>query len=164
MSLSPPRPLAISHDVSTFDCNRPQLDIWLKQRALKNEEAGASRTYVVCEGMRVVGYYSLATGAVRAMDAPGKIKRNMPDPIPVMLIGRLAVDRNFQGQGVGQDLLQDAIRRTLNAADIAGIRAILVHALDSGAVAYYRRNGFIESPIDPFVLFLPLATARKALK
>lgn len=163
MTLAPPRPIATGDDLSTFDSGRPVLDDWLKQRAVRNESAGASRTYVVCEGARVVGYYCLATGAVECRQAPGRVRRNMPDPIPVMLMGRLAVDRTQQGRGLGRALLKDAILRTLKAAGIAGMRALLVHALDEDAARFYRHNGFLDSPIDPLVLMLPLDTARRAL-
>lgn len=163
MTLQPPRPLREDHDLSDFDSATPVLDEWLRRKAARNEHSGASRTYVVCEGNKVLAYYSLAAGAVAHNQTPGKVRRNMPDPIPVMIIGRLAVDRSLQGQGVGRGLLRDAIIRTLNAAEIAGIRAILVHALDETAAVFYRRNGFVESPIDPLVLMLPLGHARKGL-
>ncbi len=128
-----------------------------------NERSGASRTYVVCENARVVGYYCLATGSVAAKHAPGKVRRNMPDPIPVMIIGRLAVDTHLHGRGIGKGLIKDAILRTLKAAEIAGMRAILVHALDEDAANFYRKNGFLDSPTDPCVLMLPLDAARRAL-
>jgi GNAT superfamily N-acetyltransferase len=111
----------------------------------------------------VVAYYSLATGSVEHKQAPGKVRRNMPDPIPVMIIGRLAVDKSLQGRGVGRGLLKDAVLRTLKAAQIAGIRAILVHALDEEAATFYRKNGFMDSPIDPLILMLPLEQVRKAM-
>lgn len=164
MTLSPPQPIQADQDVSQFDSGRPTLDDWLRQRATKNERSGASRTYVVCESVRVVGYYCLSTGSVENKQAPGKVRRNMPDPIPVMLMGRLAVDRSQQGKGLGRALLKDAILRTLKAADIAGMRALLVHALDEKAAGFYRHNGFLASPFDPLVLMLPLDTARRALE
>lgn len=164
MTLTPPRAIEVAHDVSEFDSGRPTLDDWLRQRAMRNEASGASRTYVVCEGTRVVGYYSLSNGAVESRDTPGKVRRNMPDPIPVMLMGRLAVDRSRQGGGLGRALLKDAILRTLRAAEIAGMRALLVHALDETAAEFYRHNGFLESPLDPLTLMLPLDTARRALE
>lgn len=164
MSLRPPEPLSADHDLQGFACGRPSLDDWLKERALKNQASGASRTYVVCEGNAVVAYYCLATGAVAARQAPGKVRRNMPDPIPAMVLGRLAVDTRMQGRCLGRALLKDAILRTLKAAEIAGIRCLLVHALDEPAADFYRRNGFLDSPIiDPLVLMLPLDTARRAL-
>lgn len=164
MTLTPPQPINAGHDLSLFDSSRPVLDDWLRQRAAKNESSGASRTYVVCEGIRVVGYYCLSSGSVESKQAPGRVSRNMPDPIPVMLMGRLAVDRSQQGQGIGRALLKHAILRTLMAAEIVGIRALLVHALDERAAGFYLQNGFMVSPIDPLVLMLPLDTARKAIE
>jgi GNAT superfamily N-acetyltransferase len=139
------------------------LDDWLRSRAARNERDGASRTYVVCADKRVKAYYYLATGSVAGKQAPGRVRRNMPDPIPVMILGRLAVDTTLQGQGIGRGLLRDAILRTLKAAQIAGIRALMVHALDEDAARFYLSNGFLPSPFDPLVLMLPLETARKAL-
>lgn len=164
MTLTPPQPINAGHNLSQFDSGRPVLDDWLRQRATKNESSGASRTYVVCEDARVVGYYCLSSGSVECQQAPGTVRRNMPDPIPVMLMGRLAVDKTQQGKGLGGALLKDAIFRTLKAADIAGMRALLVHALDEKASNFYGHNGFLVSPIDPLVLMLPLATARKAIE
>lgn len=163
MTLTPPRPLRDGHDLSTFDSGSPALDTWLRQRAAANERSGASRTYVVCEDARAVAYYCLATGSVESKLAPGKIRRNMPDPIPIMLMGRLAVDRSQQGKGLGRALLKDAILRTLGVAEVAGIRALLVHALDEEAARFYRYNGFMASPLDPLILMLPLAAARGLL-
>lgn len=164
MTLTAPQPINADHDLSSFDSGRSVLDDWLKNRAAKNEASSASRTYVACEDTRVVGYYCIANGSVEIKQATGRVKRNMPDPIPVMIMGRLAVDRSQQGMGVGRGLLKDAILRTLQAADIAGMRALLVHALDDVAAKYYLHNGFLESPVDPLVLMLPLDTARKALE
>ena len=164
MTLTPPQPIQAGHDVSRFDSGRPILDDWLRRRAIRNEDSGASRTYVVCEKARVVGYYCLSNGSVDSRLTPGKVRRNMPDPIPVMLMGRLAVDRSQQGGGLGRALLKDAVLRTLKAAELAGMRALLVHALDEKAAGFYLHNGFLASPIDPLVLMLPLGTARRALK
>ena len=152
------------HDISSFDSGVPQLDDWLKRRALANEKSGASRTYVVCAGGRVVGYYALANGAVAHSEVTGKVRRNMPEPIPVMVLGRLAVDQTYQGRRLGASLLRDAILRTLQAADIAGIRAILVHALSEDAKKFYERCGFSPSPADPMTLMITIADAEKALK
>lgn len=163
MTLTAPSPLTAEHDLSAFDSGRPSLDKWLKERALRNEAMGASRSYVVCDGARVVAYYCLSTGSVAQRAAPGKVKRNMPDPIPVMLMGRLAVEISQQGTGLGRGLLKDAILRTLAVADVAGIRALLVHALDEEAARFYLYNGFKASPIDPLILMLPLDSARKAM-
>ena len=128
--LRPPERLDPAHEIADFDSGSPALDDWLRRRAQYNETAGASRTYVVCQGTRVVAFYSLANGAVVHAGVPGRIRRNMPDPIPIMVLGRLAVDRRLQRRGLGRALLRDAILRTLQAAEIAGIRAILVHAQD----------------------------------
>jgi GNAT superfamily N-acetyltransferase len=125
-----------------------QLDDWLKRRALGNEKSGASRTYVVCAGKRVIGYYALANGAVAHTEVTGKVRRNMPEPILVMVPGRLAIDRGYHGRRLGAGLLRDAILRTLQAADIAGIRAILVHAISEDAKKFYERCGFSPSPVD----------------
>jgi GNAT superfamily N-acetyltransferase len=161
--LSAPEKLSPDHDLSQFQCGEPTLDDWLKKRALLNEESGASRTYVVCMGRQVVAYYALAAGAVAHVDAPGRVRRNMPDPVPVMVIGRLAIDQSIQGQGTGPALLRDAILRTLQAAEIAGIRAILVHAISERAKRFYERWGFIPSPVEPLTLMITVAEARKAV-
>ena len=163
MTLTPPQPINADHDLALFDSGRSTLDDWLRQRAMKNENSGASRTYVVCEVKIVVGYYCLTSGSIENRQAPGRVRRNMPDPIPVMLMGRLAIDGKQQGKGLGRALLKDAILRTLKAAEFAGIRALLVHALDSQAAEFYLYNDFLPSPMDPLVLMLPLETARRAI-
>jgi predicted N-acetyltransferase YhbS len=161
--LTAPTPLSGDHDLSTFDCGELVLNDWLRRRALRNQENGASRTYVVCEARRVAGYYSLAAGAIAHVHAAGRVKRNMPDPIPVILLGRLAVDIAQQGKGLGAGLLRDAVLRTTQAAEIAGIRAILVHALSNSAKRFYERYGFAPSPVDPMTLALPIGEAEKIL-
>jgi GNAT superfamily N-acetyltransferase len=158
-----PEHLTAAHDIVAFDSGVQALDDWLKRRALANEETGASRTYVVTAGGRVVGYYALATGAVEQQQAAGRIRRNMPEPIPVMVLGRLAVDRAFQDQGIGRALLRDAVVRTLQAAAIAGIRAILLHAISEDAKRFYSRCGFSESPLDPMTLMITVADAARIL-
>ena len=157
-----PEKLNSEHDLSQFHCGETTLDDWLRKRALQNEESGASRTYVACLEKRVVGYYALAAGAVAHAEAPGRVRRNVPDPVPVMVIGRLAVDQTVQGQALGPALLRDAVLRTLQAAEIAGIRAILVHAISERAKRFYEKWGFIASPIEPMTLMITLAEARKA--
>jgi len=161
--ISAPEKLFAEHDLADFDSGEPALDDWLRQRALTNEESGSSRTYVVCVEKRVVGYYGLAVGAVAHVGAPGRVKRNMPDPVPVMVLGRLAVDQDFQGRGIGSGLLRDAVLRTVQAAEIAGIRAILVHALSDAATHFYHRHGFMASPIDPMTVMITVAEAVKTL-
>lgn len=159
-----PEHLGAEHDLSTFDSGIPTLDDWLKRRALANEESGASRTYVVCtRGKKVVAYYALANGGVVLQAATGRTRRDMPDPIPVMVLGRLAVDRTYQGGGLGRALLRDAILRTIQAADIGGIRAILVHAISEDAKRFYERCGFAVSPLDPMTLMITLGDAKKVL-
>ena len=162
--LSPPERLSPGHDISQFQCGEPVMEDWLRKRALHNEESGASRSYVVCVGRRVVAYYALAVGAVAHGSAPGRVRRNMPDPVPVMVIGRLAIDQSIQGQGVGPALLRDAILRTLQAAEIAGIRAILVHAISERAKRFYEKWGFIASPVETMTLMITVAEARKILQ
>lgn len=119
---------------------------------------------MACVGKRVVGYYALAAGAVAHVEAPGRVRRNMPDPVPVMVIGRLAVDQTTQGQALGPALLRDALLRTLQAAEIAGIRAILVHAISERAKLFYEKWGFIASPIEPMTLMITVAEARQAMQ
>jgi GNAT superfamily N-acetyltransferase len=160
---SAPQKISPEHDLSKFNCGELALDDWLRRRALSNEETGASRTYVVCIENRVVGYYALAVGAVTHAEAPGRIRRNMPDPVPVMVLGRLAVDETAQGRDVGRGLLRDAILRTLQAAEIAGIRAVLVHAISERAKQFYLRAGFIPSAVSPMTLMITVAEAARSL-
>ena len=127
--LASPQVLDAHHDVSAFECGEPALDAWLRTRALENQSSGASRTYVLCQEQRVVGYFALAAGDVSVKESPGRFRRNMPEPVPVVLLGRLAVDRSIQGKGVGRALVRDAMLRVLNAADSIGIRGILVKAI-----------------------------------
>jgi GNAT superfamily N-acetyltransferase len=162
--LSVPERLTANHDLTNFDCGEPSLNGWLVRMALKNEMSGASRTYVVCAEGGVVGYYCLANGAIDRQEAPRPMQRNMPDPIPVMVLGRLAVDLRFQNQKIGKALLRDAILRVLQAAEIAGIKAILVHAISEEARQFYLRRGFLESPINPMIVCLILETARQAIQ
>jgi predicted N-acetyltransferase YhbS len=164
-SYNAPVPISAEHDLSGFDSGEPSLDEWLRRRALKNEVGGASRTYVVCQkrSKRVVAYYCLATGAVAHSSASGRIRRNMPDPIPAMVVGRLAVDRNHREKGIGQALVRDAALRTLQAASIAGIRVILVHAISHQALRFYERFGFRPSPVDPMTAMISIADAERAI-
>ena len=162
--ISEPERLAPKHKVSKFDCGVQELDDWLRRRALANEKTGGSRTYVVCSANRVVGYYALANGAVAQETTTGKIRRNMPDPVPVMVLGRLAVDQAYQGRGIGQGLLRDAVLRTLQASEIAGIRALLVHAISEDARRFYEKWDFVSSPVDPMTLMITLKEARGILE
>lgn len=161
--LSAPTPLLATHVTDKFDCGEPVLNDWLKKRALKNESSGASRTFVVCQKNHVVGYYVLATGSVMHKHAPSKVRRNMPEPVPVMILGRLAVSKDMQSSGIGRGLLRDAILRTLGVSKQAGIKALLVHALSDAAHKFYSQCGFIESPLDPMVLMITLNDAEQQL-
>lgn len=156
--LSAPVPLTSEHDLSGFDCGEPALNDWLRHRALKNESR-FSRTYVVCEGNRVIAYFCILAGAVERAAAPAKVRRNAPDTIPVSLIGRLAVNRDHTGKGLGADILSDALRRIAVASQSLGIEAVLVHAKDDAAKRFYMKCAeFIEYPADSRTLFLPIET------
>lgn len=154
--LSEPVLLSAPHRLGNFSCGVANLDDWLKRRARPNQISGASRTYVVAEGDTVVGYYCLASGALALNEAPPAMRRNMPDPLPIAVLGRLAVDQSYQGRGLGVALLQDAVLRTLQAGDILGIRGLLVHALSAEAQAFYEHHGFVASPTQPMTLILSL--------
>lgn len=162
--LSAPQPLADHHQLVDFACGEPSLDDWLKRRAAKNQANGSSRTYVVCEGEKLVGYYCLAAGAIGRAEAPFTMRRNRPDPVPVLVLGRLAIHKDHHQKGIGTALLNDAIRRAMQAADIAGVTALLVHAISEQARRFYLSRGFIESPIQPMTLCLMLATVGQALR
>jgi GNAT superfamily N-acetyltransferase len=160
--ITPPAPLEHTHDVSNFDCGKPPLTDWLRSQALKNEGKG-SRTYVVCVGRVVIGYYALAAGAVERDRAPSNIARNMPDPIPIFVLGRLGVDRAYHGKRIGEGLLKDALKRALNASREVGARAVLVHAIDEEAVGFYLQYKFKPFPTDARTLYLPLSHIAAAL-
>jgi GNAT superfamily N-acetyltransferase len=156
--LSSPEPITAGHDLSAFDCGEPALDEWLRQRALRNESR-FSRTYVLCEDGHVIAYYCLSAGAIERAAAPGRLRRNAPDSIPVSIIGRLAVSRGHAGRGLGTDLLADALRRIALAASSIGIGAVLVQAKDEGARRFYLGKAeFIEFPEGSRTLFLPIET------
>lgn len=159
MGVTAPTRLLPEYELDAFDCGNVDLNEWLHRRARTNEAQGASRTYVVCNGQQVVAYYCLAVGSVEQNVAVGRVKRNMPNPIPVMIIGRLAVDRSLHGQGFGRGLLKDAVLRTVAASEIAGIRAILVHAISDEAKAFYEKHGFRPSPVHPMTLMMTIQDA-----
>jgi predicted N-acetyltransferase YhbS len=159
---SPPAPLgSASFDIAQFDCGKPALNHWLKHRALKAEGRSA-RSYVVAVGGNVVvGYYCIATGSVtRSAELPRKLKHNMPESVPVMVLGRLAVDIRHQGKGIGRGLMKDALLRTVAASDVAGCRALMVHAIDQDALPFYLQYGFHRAPVQGnLTLFLPIEEA-----
>jgi GNAT superfamily N-acetyltransferase len=159
VGVSAPAPLTDEHDTSSFDCGDPVLNELFQRAALKNERNGGSRTFVVCDGQHVVGYYTLATGALQHGDAPGKVRRNMPAPIPVIVLGRLAVSRDRQGQGIGRGMLKDAVFRVIGVAEQVGVKAMLVHAISAEAKRFYLRRGFVESPTNDMTLMTTIMDA-----
>jgi GNAT superfamily N-acetyltransferase len=161
--LTPPLPITAAHEVADFESGETSLDEWFKRRALKNHAAGASRCFVLCAGSTVIGYYSLSAGAISHEAAPKAMRRNMADPLPVLLLGRLAIDKRYHNQGLGQSLLRDAMMRAVNVAGDAGVFAILVHALSAPARQFYLSRGFVESPLQSMTLLMTLATVRSIL-
>lgn len=163
MTVRAPEPLGAHHRVDSFDSGVESLDHWLKRRALENRATGASRTFVACEDRRVMAYYALASSAITVEAAQGRFRRNMPDPIPVVVLGRLAVDKSLQGKGTGRALVRDAGLRVIQAADTIGIRGMIVHALSAAARTFYERVGFEPSPLDPMMLMVTLADLKASL-
>jgi GNAT superfamily N-acetyltransferase len=162
--LSAPESLTADHAIGGFDSGVASLDDWLMRRALQNQVSGASRSFVLCDGGLVVAYYALAASSVAADAAPGRFRRNMPDPIPVVVLARLAIARSHQGLGIGRALFQDAALRVVHAADAVGIRGLLVHAISEEAKAFYLRLGLVVSPIEPMSLMVTVADLKAALK
>lgn len=161
--LHAPEPLSPAHDIAGFDCGVTSLNSWLQRRASANQVSGASRTFVICDGVKVAGYYALASSAVAPAAAPGRFRRNMPDPVPVVVLGRLAVATTHRGQGLGRALFQDAALRFAHAADAIGIRGMVVHALSDEARAFYLSLGMDESPLDPMTLMVTVSDLRAAI-
>lgn len=161
-SVGAPVALSKDHDTGKFFSGKTPLDDWLKRRALK-AEGNTARTYVVCSGNDVVGYYSLANGSVGRDKAPKKLQRNAPEQIPVIIVARLAVDQRCHGQGIGSGLLQEGLRRALDVSVIVGVQAVLVHAIDDAARAFYQKYDFIEFPSGTNTLFLPISSIAKVL-
>ena len=161
--LAAPEPLAAGHRPDAFDSGVLSLDDWLRRRALQNQASGASRTFVVSDSGRVVAYYALASSAVALAAAPGRFRRNMPDPIPVVVLARLAVARTHQGRGLGRALFQDCGKRVIHAAEAIGIRGLLVHAISDQAKAFYLGLGLDPSPIEPMTLMTTVADLKAAL-
>jgi GNAT superfamily N-acetyltransferase len=161
--LAPPSPITADHDLMAFNCGETALNDWLKKRAIKNHASGASRCFVLCAGKTVIAYYSLSAGAISHEAAPKALRRNMPDPLPILLLGRLAVDTRYHNLGIGQALLRDAMMRAVNISSNAGVFAILVHALSDSAKQFYLSRGFVESPLQPMTLIMTIATIRSIL-
>ena len=160
MALARPEPLSDLHELDDFFCGVGSLDDWLKRRARANQASGASRTYVLADDRKVVAYYALASGAIAVASSVGRFRRNMPDPIPVAVLGRLAIDRSQQGRGLGRALFRDCALRVAHAADTIGIRGIVVHAISDQVTAFYQAIGFDPSPADPMTLMVTLADIR----
>ena len=161
--LKQPEPLADRHEIEEFRSGEASLDDWLRRRARANQASGASRTYVVCDGSSVIAYYALASGVIAVESAPGRSRRNMPNPIPVAILARLAVDLEWHGQGIGRALFRDAASRVAQAADCIGIRGIVVHAISEQAKSFYLALGFDPSPIEPMTLMVTLTDVRAVL-
>lgn len=160
----PPERLNAQHQTALFsNTKHATLDAWLKGRALEREGLSA-RTYVVCDGAsprRVVGYYAISASLEQRNAMPNaKLRRGLPDQVPLLLIGRLAIDQDFQGIGLGSALLADALRRCLAASEIAGVRGVVAHAIDDDAVRFYQKHGFVLSPLGARVMLMPIETAR----
>lgn len=163
-NLSHPVPILMEHEFDDFNSGEPSLDEWLKKRALKNQVSGASRCFVLCNGKKVIGYYSLSAGAINHEFAPKAMQRNMPNPLPILLLGRLAIDSNYHNKGLGSALLRDAMIRSVSVASDTGVFAILVHALSEQAKRFYLSRGFVESPLQPMTLLMTLQTVRLVLE
>jgi GNAT superfamily N-acetyltransferase len=162
--LRAPEPLTAQHELDNFDSGVLSLDDWLRRRAMQNQASGASRTFVACDDARVAGYYALAASAVAPDAATGRFRRNMPDPVPVAVLGRLAIDKRFQGKGLGRALFRDAAVRVLAAADSIGIRGMLVHAISDEAKAFYVGLGLDVSPLEPMTLMAAVADLKASLR
>src|SRR5882757_6531815 len=163
LSVSPPEPLADHHLLESFNSGEVVLDEWLKRRARANQVSGASRTYVGSEQKNIIGYYVLASGGIMLEMVPGRFRRNMPNPIPVAVLARLAVDRSHQGRGLGRALFRDAASRVAQAADAIGIRGIVVHAISDEAKKFYLALGFDPCPREPMTLVVTLSDIRATL-
>jgi GNAT superfamily N-acetyltransferase len=165
LALSTPEPLTAIHDVSQFSCGKPALDHWLKTRALSNQEKGFTAVMVVHENNRIVGYYGLAPTAIVSAVMPRSIRTGQPpDPVPCLLLGQLATDVAWKGNGIGTGLLKHALQRCVTAARLIGGRALVVNAVDPDAADFWRRRGFLPSKDDPLVLFRSMADIAASIK
>jgi predicted N-acetyltransferase YhbS len=157
-----PEPINEQHNIQGFNSGEESLDSWLKTKAIKNQKANASRTYVACDNERVVAYYVLASSSVNGNAATGRLRRNMPNPVPVVILGRLAIDLAYQNQGIGRALVRDAGLRVIYAAETIGIRGLLVQALSTKAKDFYEQLGFEPSSVDPMTLMVTLDDLKAA--
>lgn len=165
MGITPPEPLTPEHNIENFNCGKPELDNWLKKNALRSQDGGGARTFVVTstESQEVVGFYCISAGSVEHKQLSGKYRRNMPDPIPVILLGRLAIDQQHARQGIGSGLMKDCYQRVLQVSDEIGIRALLVHALDNESRDYCVHLGFDRSPIQEHTLMVSVKAIKASL-
>ncbi|MGP1387362.1 MAG: GNAT family N-acetyltransferase [Thainema sp.] len=163
MKIQAPQKLENQHNTEAFNSGVESLDRWLKERALANENKYNSRTYVVCVDNTVIGYYALAAGSIQRALLPKQQQRNSPDPIPVMVLGRLAVDKDWSGKGIGRGMVRNAILKTFEASRIAGIRALLVHAISEDLVDFYTQFGFVPSPLAPLTLMLTMSDIEETI-
>ena len=159
--ITAPRLLLPDDLVNDFDCGNNSLNEWLKKRAAKNQNSGASRTFVICIGEKIVGVYAITSGGIDRASAPKSIARNMPESIPVLILGRLGVDKSVQNKQLGSYLLKDALFRTWNVSRNVGVKALVVHAISDQAKLFYLKFGFIESPMSPMTLFLPISQMKQ---
>jgi GNAT superfamily N-acetyltransferase len=156
--------LTQDHDLSEFDCGNPQLNNWLRRFAWPNQRAETAKTYVAHQQNRVVGYHALAAGSVLKHEAPERIAQGIANhPVGLILLARLAVDQSEKGKGLGKALLRDALARIAQAADVVGVRAVLVHAIDDAARKFYLHHGFQASPVDPFQLMMLMKDLRASI-
>ncbi len=160
MNYQGPVLLEAGHRVEEFDCGRDTLNAWLRSRALRNQRGGGSRTWVVLDGQRVVAFYASSTAVLLRSHATTRAARNQPDPLPALLLGRLAVDARCQGQGLAAALVKHFILKSLEVANLTGVRLLLVHAKDATARGFYLRYGFEPSPVDDLTLMLLVAEIR----
>ncbi|HEY9580316.1 MAG TPA: GNAT family N-acetyltransferase [Rhizorhapis sp.] len=163
MTLIAPVPLDDSHLLDEFTSRAPSLDDWLRRRARANQDSGASRTFVLCDDARIIAYYSLASSSIACAEAVGRFRRNMPHPIPVITLARLAIDQSLRGKGFGRGLVRDAGSRVIAAADIIGVRGMIVHAISEDAKQFYLRCGFLQSPTHEMTVMIPLADLKAAV-
>ena len=160
-NVSAPTLISVDHKLDHFDSGEPSLDEWLKKRAIKNSVSGASRCFVIGDDKNeVVGYYCLSAGAICRGSAPKAMQRNMPDPLPVLVLGRLAIDKKYHNKGLGSALLRDAMIRSVGIAEDVGVFAVLIHSISEQAKRFYLSRGFVESPLEPMTLFMTLETIR----
>lgn len=164
LKLCSPELLTSNHILDNFNSHEPSLDEWLRKKALRNQVSGGSRCFVVCKDKDVIGYYCLSAGAVSQDIAPKAMGRNRPDPLPILLLGRLAVDGSYHHQGIGQALLRDALLRAVTISENTGVVALLVHALSKRAKQFYISRGFVESPLQSMTLMMSLKTIKIILE